>query len=138
MKTSARFVMIAPIPAVVVLVVVAWPVAWTLAEIVGLALLVGSLALVTVARQQLGDAFSVEPRATTLVTHGLYARIRNPIYVFALVMLAGLLLYLNRPWLLLLLVPVGIAQAVRARREAKVLEQRFGEAYRAYRAGTWF
>jgi protein-S-isoprenylcysteine O-methyltransferase Ste14 len=29
-------------------------------------------------------------------------------------------------------------QVVRAGREAKVLEARFGDAYRAYRARTWF
>jgi protein-S-isoprenylcysteine O-methyltransferase Ste14 len=47
-------------------------------------------------------------------------------------------LYLDRPWFLLALVPVALMQMFRARREAKVLEERFGDAYRAYRARTWF
>jgi protein-S-isoprenylcysteine O-methyltransferase Ste14 len=33
------------------------------------------------------------------------------------------------------LIPV---QMMRARSEAKVLEEKFGEEYRRYRAGTWF
>jgi len=73
-----------------------------------------------------------------LVTHGLYARIRNPVYVFGSLLFAGLLLYLGKPWFLFCLLPVMALQVVRAGREAKVLEARFGDAYRAYRARTWF
>jgi len=138
MKPDARFVMIAPIPAVLILVPVGLPATWRSSHVIGLALLVVGLGLLTLARWQLGDAFSIEPKATTLVTRGLYARIRNPVYVFGIVMLAGLLLYLNLPWLLPLLFPVVIFQVVRARREARVLEERFGDAYRDYRARTWF
>ena len=138
MRTDARFVMLAPIPAMLVIVVVAWPVAWHAGQAVGLALVVGGLALITLARMQLGDSFSIEPKATALVTRGLYSRIRNPVYVFGLVLFAGLLLYLDRRWLLALLVPLAVVQVVRARREAKVLEERFGDEYRRYKAGTWF
>lgn len=138
MRADARFVMLAPIPAMLVVIVVAWPSAWHAGQAVGLAMVVAGLALVTLARVQLGDSFSIEPQATALVTRGLYSRIRNPVYVFGLVLLAGLLLYLNRPRLLALLVPLAVVQVVRARREAKVLEERFGDEYRRYRAGTWF
>ena len=130
--------MIAPIPAVVLLVIVGLPAAWRPIHVLGLAVLAVGLALLTLARWQLGSAFSIVPKATTLVTRGLYARIRNPVYVFGLVMAAGLLLYVDRPWFLLLFVPLAVMQVVRARREAKVLEERFGDAYREYRAGTWF
>jgi protein-S-isoprenylcysteine O-methyltransferase Ste14 len=138
MRADARFVMIAPIPAVVLLVIVGLPAAWRPIHVLGLAVLAVGLALLTLARWQLGSAFSIVPKATTLVTRGLYARIRNPVYVFGLVMAAGLLLYVDRPWFLLLFVPLAVMQVVRARREAKVLEERFGDAYREYRAGTWF
>ena len=54
-------------------------------------------------------------------------------------MLAGILIALQRPYalffLLLVLIPV---QIVRARKEAKVLEAKFGEEYRACRAKIWF
>lgn len=136
-RADVRFVLVAPWPAVVILVVAGLPARWSAMPAVGLAMLLGGLVLLTMARWQLGDAFSVAPRATTLVTRGLYARVRNPVYVFGLVMFAGLILYFRLPWLLLGLVPVAAMQTVRARREAKVLEDRFGEEYRAYRARTW-
>ena len=139
MRTSVRrFVMVAPAPAVAVLVVVGLPHVGKPINVVGLTLLLVGLALVTVARWQLGESFSITPQATKLVTRGLYARIRNPIYVFGLVMFAGLVLYLDRPWLLLILIPAAVMQVARAGREGKVLEEKFGDEYRAYRARTWF
>jgi protein-S-isoprenylcysteine O-methyltransferase Ste14 len=138
MRLDALFVTIAPVPAVIVLVFVGLPETWRPIHVVGLALVVVGLALLTLARLQLGSAFSITPQATTLVTRGLYARIRNPVYVFGFVLIGGLMLYANRPQLLLLLGPIAVLQTVRARREAKVLEERFGDAYRAYRVGTWF
>ena len=72
------------------------------------------------------------------MTTGIYARIRNPIYVFGTVMVAGFVLIVHRPigWLFVLLMIV--MQAIRARREAGVLEAAFGDAYREYRRSTWF
>lgn len=69
-----------------------------------------------------------------LVTRGLYARIRNPVYVFGILFAAGLVLYVDR----LRYLPLAVLLAVRARRESRVLEERFGDAYRQYRARTWF
>jgi protein-S-isoprenylcysteine O-methyltransferase Ste14 len=34
------------------------------------------------ARHQLGESFAVRAKAKKLVTHGLYSKIRNPIYLF--------------------------------------------------------
>jgi protein-S-isoprenylcysteine O-methyltransferase Ste14 len=111
---------------------------WSATKIAGLLLVVAGYGGVTVARVQLGNAFSVSPRATTLVTHGLYARIRHPIYVFSSLGLLGLVLYFGfLPLSLLVAVAVPI-QVVRARREERVLEEKFGDAYRRYRENTWF
>jgi hypothetical protein len=55
---------------------------WTPARIAGVVIGLPSLALLVLARIELGGSFSVRPKAQTLVTHGLYSRIRNPIYVF--------------------------------------------------------
>lgn len=90
------------------------------------------------ARIQLGRSFSVAPKATALVTRGIYSKIRNPIYVFSATWIAGLALALGKPLALLLLIPLIPMQVDRARREARVLEASFGEAYRAYCRKVWF
>src|SRR6266850_470336 len=100
------------------------------------ALMVTVVPLLAIARIQLGNSFSLAPQATQLVTRGIYSRIRNPIYLFGTFVFSGLFLFLERPLLLLLLVPVLILQVSRARAEARVLEAHFGDQYRQYKAVT--
>jgi protein-S-isoprenylcysteine O-methyltransferase Ste14 len=97
MKPSARFFTVVPIVVVPALLFLAAPVGWHPIHVMGLFLLIASTILLVLARMQLGNAFSLTPQATFLVTHGLYSRIRNPVYVFSTLLLAGLILYLNRP-----------------------------------------
>jgi protein-S-isoprenylcysteine O-methyltransferase Ste14 len=104
----------------------------------GLVLAVPSFSLWLTARVQLGRSFSVRARANELVTHGLYSRIRNPIYVFGTLFVAGFILIMGKPIWLLLPIALIPMQVVRARKEARVLEEKFGEQYRLYRARTWF
>lgn len=70
---------------------------WTPTRIAGVVIGLPSLALLVLARIELGSSFSVRPTAQTLVTHGLYSRIRNPIYVFGGLLIAGVFLYINKP-----------------------------------------
>jgi protein-S-isoprenylcysteine O-methyltransferase Ste14 len=93
---------------------------------------------VILARYTLGRSFSVRPKATALVTTGIYSRIRNPIYVSAEVFLLGIATMLRNAWLLAVLILIVPLQVWRARREARVLEEKFGEEYREYRRRTWF
>jgi Phospholipid methyltransferase len=84
------------------------------------------------------NSFTLVPQARALVTHGIYSKIRHPVYIFSALAIAGLFLYLNRPlffWIFLILIPL---QVIRARAESRVLEARFGGAYRQYRSQTWF
>lgn len=111
---------------------------WPPLRIAGAIIALAALALIVVARVQLGKAFSIRAKATGLVTTGLYSRIRNPIYIFGCFFFLGLAMFLPAWWLLLVLVLVIPMQIVRARREAGVLEATFGDEYRRYRQQTWF
>ncbi len=110
----------------------------TPARIFGVSLALVSFALWMTARIQLGRSFSVAPKATALVTRGIYSKIRNPIYIFSATWIAGLALALGKPIALLLVIPLLPIQAARAKRESHVLEAAFGQAYRDYRRTTWF
>jgi protein-S-isoprenylcysteine O-methyltransferase Ste14 len=92
----------------------------------------------TIARFQLGSSLAVTAQGKQLVTRGLYSKIRNPIYTFGSCVIAGLILALGRPVWLLIFVLIIPLQIWRARKEARVLEAKFGEEYKRYRASTWF
>jgi protein-S-isoprenylcysteine O-methyltransferase Ste14 len=117
---------------------IAWNTPWNTQRYIGTVLVVAGLSFIALARYQLGSSFSVRAEAHKLVTHGLYSKIRNPIYVFGSVLLAGLLLVMQRPVLWIAFVLMIIVQVIRAHREAQVLEAAFGDAYRQYRGKTWF
>jgi protein-S-isoprenylcysteine O-methyltransferase Ste14 len=118
--------------------IVFWPGAWNTQRILGSCLLLIGVGLLSLARFQLGRSFAVTAQAKNLVTHGLYSKIRNPVYVFGAVAMAGLFLIVRRPALWVLFVALVVMQIVRARKEAAVLEAKFGEEYRIYRSHTWF
>jgi protein-S-isoprenylcysteine O-methyltransferase Ste14 len=138
MKRSALILTIVSVLGIAYLVNTFGHPPWTALRITGLVVMFPALALLIAARIQLGDSFTLTPQARQLVTRGIYSRIRNPIYVFSAIAVAGLLLFLERPFSFLVLVPLLVMQFFRARAEARVLEERFGEQYRQYRARTWF
>jgi protein-S-isoprenylcysteine O-methyltransferase Ste14 len=105
---------------------------------IGLGVSLLGLAGIIVARYTLGESFSIRAKATKLVTTGIYSRIRNPIYVFGVILMAGLIVMIRGSFLVLVLIIVVPMQIIRARREARVLEAKFGDAYRQYRDHTWF
>jgi len=119
-------------------VIIFWPGEWNAMRWTGAIIAAPALIMLLVARYQLGKSFSVTAQARQLVTRGVYSKVRNPIYVFSGLMVIGFALALQRPVLLaivLILIPV---QIIRARKEARVLEDAFGEQYREYRKKTWF
>jgi len=96
---------------------------WTPTRIAAVVIGLPALALLVLARIQLGGSFSVRPKAQALVTHGLYSRIRNPIYLFGALAIAGIFLYMNQPlylWLFVVLIPL---QIYRARQEGRSSKQ---------------
>lgn len=111
---------------------------WTAVKIAGGVLAGAAVMGLVVARLQLGASFSVKAKAKKLVTTGVYAKIRNPIYVFGGLFLAGIAIVLGN-WILLAIVAVLVpVQMVRAKKEERVLREAFGEEYERYKAGTWF
>jgi protein-S-isoprenylcysteine O-methyltransferase Ste14 len=135
------------LPAILVLLVVALLFAflpglkdrpWTGLRIIGAVTVGVGFVLVIIARIQLGDSFSVKPEAKTLVTHGLYARFSSPMYLFLDLALAGLILSVEIYWLYAILAVLATVQIIQARRESKVLQEKFGNDYLNYRAQTWF
>jgi len=51
---------------------------------------------------------------------------------------SSLILALHLHWLFVILPVLVVFQACQARREAKVLQEKFGQAYLNYRKQTWF
>ncbi len=108
-----------------------------IARVIGLLLALIGFGGVILARHTLGSSFSVAPKARVLVTRGIYSRIRNPIYICAEILIGGIALIVWRPEPLVFLLVVLPLQIFRARREAAVLEEKFGDEYRQYRKQTW-
>ena len=118
--------------------IVSLPTPWNWAHWLGLAIATPAMVLLFAARSQLGKSFSVTPQARQLVSHGIYSKIRNPMYVFSALLIFGFLLALQKPALFLVLAIVIPVQIIRARQESKVLEEKCGNAYRQYKQSTWF
>lgn len=104
----------------------------------GLGISLIGLAGVIIARYTLGRSFSVKAKATAMVTTGIYSRIRNPIYVSGIILCVGLALMLWKMIMVAITAAAVLVQIIRARQEAEVLEEKFGDEYRDYRKRTWF
>jgi protein-S-isoprenylcysteine O-methyltransferase Ste14 len=76
-------------------------------------------------------------QTSTLITTGVFAWSRNPLYVALAAMVLGFALVANIPWCALMLVPalVVLRYGVIAREEV-YLARRFGDDYRDYCART--
>ena len=111
---------------------------WTASRIAGAVLALAGYSLFVTARLQLGKSFAVTPQAKELVSSGLYSRIRNPIYVGVDIMIFGLILALHLYWLFAVYPLLVAIHVFRARQEAKVLQEKFGQTYVDYRSQTWF
>ena len=97
-------------------------------------LLVGQFFCI-VALLQLGRSLSVMPEALRLVTEGLYARIRHPLYLAEAVATLGVLLQFRSLEALALVAIQFAIQLWRMHEEEKVLEAAFPD-YAAYRGRT--
>ena len=105
---------------------------------VGIALMIPSLILFTIARIQLGSSFQVTAKANKLVTSGIYKKLRHPIYLFGGIFLLGAIVFIQKFFLIIFLAGIIFLQKGRIKNEEKVLEEKFGEQYLNYKKNTWF
>jgi len=105
---------------------------------IGVILVAAGLALVFPARSAFMSAGTeVKPwrPSTALVTDGIFAWLRNPMYVGGTLFLTGLSILLASDWMLVMtIVFVPIIHFGVVKREERYLEAKFGNVYRAYKA----
>jgi protein-S-isoprenylcysteine O-methyltransferase Ste14 len=96
---------------------------WTLAA--------AGLALVMAAQAQMGASWriGIDAEATPLVTGGLFAIVRNPIYSGLCLFGAGLLLVSPSPWLGAIELAAGILIRVQTLREERYLRRLHGRSF---------
>jgi protein-S-isoprenylcysteine O-methyltransferase Ste14 len=110
---------------------------WSCVQIIGISLATIGFCGWFAARIQLGDSCTFAPESKKLVRHGLYSKIRNPVYIFGIIFMTGYILIINQLYLLLLIIIIIPIQIYRAHVEAILLEKHFGDSYRNYVENVW-
>jgi protein-S-isoprenylcysteine O-methyltransferase Ste14 len=113
-------------------IALAWP--WRLAA--GLVpILAGALLAIAAERRFRAVGTDVRPwrPSTALASGGPYRFTRNPMYLGLLLLLAGIAIAADGPWLMAQLLPLWLLLHFGVvRREEAYLEEKFGEPYRDY------
>jgi len=93
------------------------------------------MALAVRAFRAAGTNVETPKPATALVTEGIYARSRNPMYVALALLFAGTGVLADSGWIGLLLVPyLAVLRVGVITREERYLERKFGTRYLDYKA----
>jgi protein-S-isoprenylcysteine O-methyltransferase Ste14 len=93
-------------------------------------------ALEAARRVPMPRTFVVDPMPNALVTSGPFAVIRHPFYLAYSIAWLAAPVATHGPFITVFAAIAIAMYAVAARREERLLEDRFGEAYRAYKLGT--
>jgi len=113
---------------------------WGTRLLLGLELIAAGVALVYAAQKAFRAAHThVEPwkPSTALVTTGIFAWLRNPMYVGGMGILVGLAVLLASDWMVVMTVLAGLVLHFGVvKREERYLQAKFGEAYRRYCAAV--
>lgn len=91
-----------------------------------------------IGRYNLGIYYSLLPKAEQIVSKGLYSKIRHPLYISQMLVLAGVIFYIGDTRLWWLFFMILIFQLYRIHQEEKVLLLTFANDYRQYKNNTWF
>jgi len=111
---------------------------WDGLRIAGAAVGLFGVTIIVIARLQLRRPFGESATPAKLVTTGLYAKVRNPTYLAAMIALAGLAMFVHKPWMVLGVLVLLPVQLHWIKREERVLLEAFGNEYERYRRQTWF
>ncbi len=114
-----------------------WPVP-TIVDVLGLALMLGGLALVVMAALRLGPALTPTPvpnERGQLTTGGLYGLVRHPIYTGVLAAVAGVTIRSGNVLVLAVAAVIVAFFTIKARWEEDRLRERYPE-YEGYAAAT--
>lgn len=107
-------------------------------RVVGLILFVTSFFAWSIAKFQLGASFSLLPAVPhALVTNGIYARFKDPIYFFSALSLVGYFIFIDKPRSLFFLLFFLPLQWLRSKQESALLKDKFGEEYELYLKQVW-
>lgn len=99
--------------------------------------LMSQLGVITFSKHQTTTHPQHPEEATTLIRSGVYRFSRNPMYLgLLLVLLAGVLYFGNGATIVVLLLYVWYMNCFQIIPEEKVLQQKFGEAYREYKTNV--
>lgn len=100
----------------------------------GWAAIAAGLALLMLAQAQMGASWriGIDPRPTELVTHGLYARVRNPIYSAMALLMLGFCGVTPALATLSALLVTAVTVGIQTRREEQHLLALHGLRYRSY------
>ena len=96
-----------------------------------------SCALMIMSRRQLGESFTVAPKAKVLVTTGLYSRIQHPMYLFLDLFILSIIVAIDIRPLIFVWAGLVITQLMESKREESVLSKAFCAEYEAYETRTW-
>jgi protein-S-isoprenylcysteine O-methyltransferase Ste14 len=104
---------------------------------VGVALVACGVALALAAVRkfkQVGTNVKPWKPSLALATAGVYAKLRNPMYVALTMLVGGVAVALASDWMLVLVLPMfAVLHYGVVKREERYLEKRFGDDYRRYK-----
>jgi len=107
-------------------------------KIISILLILIGLTLWWSGKITLGRSFDYKPNAKTLITNGIYSKIRNPIYLGLTLLLLGFTLYFNSKIFLIITILITISSVIRIKLEETILKKKFGKDYLEYKNKTWF
>ena len=113
----------------ITLLVVPWRKPEPVSLIIGIAVLVGGLTLGVLSFRALGSALTANPvprEKASLVTKGVYAQVRHPIYTAVVLAAAGFTLAVGSMWTLLVAIGLAVFLFSKSRWEDRLLARKFG------------